>query len=248
MKYLFLLVILGLAVTSCNNSKSKQAVEQSSTDYLEQVQMHKIMVVELIQTSNYTYLYVSEKQQSYWVAVSKAEINVGDELLYLSSSANEMVNFHSKELDRDFESILFISKFADETGSTSKSIIPNNAMHNEAHSGRKVEPAQEINPIGVVEGGISIKDLFANKAKYSAKKVKIKGTIVKVNNQIMGRNWVHLQDGTKFGEEYDLTFTTQEALNVGTIVTLEGIVALDKDFTSGYFYPVIIEDAKLISD
>lgn len=247
MRNLFLIILLLFAFIACNNSKSKQASHLSDTDITDQVLMHKILVVEVIQTSNYTYLYVSENNQSYWVAISKQDVAIGDELLYLDSAANEMVNFYSKELNRNFSSILFISRLTNEPESMSMSSIPHDGMQNKAHSGRKVEPAQVAEPVGKANGGITIAELFSNKSEYSGKKVKIRGTVVKVNNQIMGRNWVHLQDGTKNGEEYDLTFTTQEKVTLNDVVTFEGVVALDKDFTSGYFYPVIVEEATLLN-
>jgi len=56
---------------------------------------------------------------------------------------------------------------------------------------------------------------------------------------------VHIQDGTKEGDHFDLTVTTQVYVNAGDIVTFEGVVALDKDFGAGYFYDVIMEEAEI---
>ena len=61
----------------------------------------------------------------------------------------------------------------------------------------------------------------------------------------MNKNWVHLQDGTKDGTNFDLTITTLDSVKAGDIVVFEGKVTLDKDFGAGYFYEVILEDAKL---
>ena len=61
----------------------------------------------------------------------------------------------------------------------------------------------------------------------------------------MNKNWVHLQDGTKDGDNFDLVITTLDAVNTGDVVIFEGVVTLDKDFGSGYFYEVIVEDALL---
>jgi hypothetical protein len=62
----------------------------------------------------------------------------------------------------------------------------------------------------------------------------------------MGRNWIHIQDGTKSGDDFDLTVTTKETILNQAVVTFEGVVALDKDFTAGYVYPLIVEDAVVI--
>ncbi|MEZ5059187.1 MAG: hypothetical protein R2879_19300 [Saprospiraceae bacterium] len=69
------------------------------------------------------------------------------------------------------------------------------------------------------------------------------GKVVKINPMIMGRNWVHLIDASV--EEADLTITTQEPVPVGAIVSLEGTIALDKDFGAGYRYDIIMENAEL---
>jgi aspartyl/asparaginyl-tRNA synthetase len=61
----------------------------------------------------------------------------------------------------------------------------------------------------------------------------------------MNRNWVHIQDGTKENDKYDLTVTTLDSTTVGKVVVVEGTVAVNKDFGAGYFYEVIVENAKL---
>jgi hypothetical protein len=94
------------------------------------------------------------------------------------------------------------------------------------------------------EGCIKITDLFANKKSYEGKVVKVTGKVVKYNPGIMGKNWVHIQDGTDYQGVYDLTVTTSQPAKVGDIMTFEGTIALDKDFGYGYFYPVIMEDGK----
>jgi hypothetical protein len=101
----------------------------------------------------------------------------------------------------------------------------------------KIEPA---------EGITALSELFANKKNFSGKTVKVKGKITKVNPSIMGKNWIHIQDGTSFEDQYDLTVTSDFIPEVGTIITVEGIIALDKDFGYGYTYPILMEEGKLI--
>lgn len=96
------------------------------------------------------------------------------------------------------------------------------------------------------EGGITIAELFSNRKDYSGKTVKIKGKVTKVNPEIMGKNWIHLQDGTIFEEEFDLTVTSDVIPETGSIVTIEGKVSLDKDFGYGYTYPIMLEEGKII--
>jgi len=242
-------ILILLIFAACNSPKPKQ-----EADSIQSVLLHKAAVKEVIQTTKYTYLYVQEEQKEYWTAISKQEFSVGEEIFFMDDAVTTMVNFHSQELNRDFPTILFISQIS--TGQekqamshpeemTQQTTMPHATMGNEAHAGRKKVPAAEnisVEPVG----GLTIAKLYADKSKYGGKKVKVKGSVVKVNNQIMGRNWVHLQDGTKHGEEYDLTCTTQETISVGDVITFEGVIALDRDFTSGYFYPVIMEEAVIV--
>ena len=114
-----------------------------------------------------------------------------------------------------------------------------------AHSGDATTGKEDIK-IDPVEGCITIADLFSNKTKYSGETVRVRGKITKINPEIMGKNWIHLQDGTEFEGSFDLTATTEQQFTIGLIVTIEGKVAIDKDFGYGYSYAVIIEDCKLI--
>ena len=246
-----LIIILVLIVfTACNSPKPKQQADSNHP-----VLLHKAAVKEVIQTTKYTYLRVREDQKENWVAISKQDLSLGDEIFYMDDAVTTMINFHSQELNRDFPSILFISQISSgqekqgishQKATKQQTTMPQATMGNEVHTGRKKVPVVENISVQPAPGGLTIAKLYADKARYGGKKVKVRGSVVKVNNQIMGRNWVHLQDGTKHSEEYDLTCTTQEDVTVGDVITLEGVIALDRDFTSGYFYPVIMEEAVVV--
>ena len=93
-----------------------------------------------------------------------------------------------------------------------------------------------------------VSDLFKGKATLDKQKVTVKGKVVKVSSGIMQRNWLHLQDGSgnPATKDNDLTVTTnQELPAVGQVVTVTGTLAKDKDFGSGYFYQVIVENATI---
>jgi hypothetical protein len=92
------------------------------------------------------------------------------------------------------------------------------------------------------EGCVKISDLFSGKKTYEGKVIRITGKVTKFNAGIMGKNWVHIQDGSEFEGEYDLTVTTAGEATVGNVMTFEGKIALDKDFGYGYFYKIIMED------
>ena len=83
---------------------------------------------------------------------------------------------------------------------------------------------------------------------YNNKTVRIKGKVVKYNPAIMNVNWLHIQDGTDFNGEFDLTVTTKAEVNVNDIVIIEGTVALNKDFGAGYTYAIIVENASITNE
>ena len=94
------------------------------------------------------------------------------------------------------------------------------------------------------DGCITISNLIANKQSYSGKVIKVKGKVTKFNPEIMGKNWVHIQDGSEFQGGFDLTITTDKKVSVGDTITFEGKIVLDKDFGYGYFYSVLMEEGK----
>jgi len=75
----------------------------------------------------------------------------------------------------------------------------------------------------------------------------VRGKVVKFNGGIMGRNWIHIQDGTGVAADgtNDLLVTSDAGAKVGDVITVTGTVAIDKDFTAGYAYAVLIEGAKI---
>ena len=99
--------------------------------------------------------------------------------------------------------------------------------------------------VAKADGGVSIGELYSRRKSFEGKTVRIRGEVVKFSGGIMNRNWVHIQDGTKDGDNFDLTITTQDSVKVGDLVLFEGKVALDKDFGAGYFYGLILEEARL---
>ena len=89
-------------------------------------------------------------------------------------------------------------------------------------------------------------ELFSAKKSFSGKSIIVKGKVVKVNDGIMNKNWVHIVDGTQFENKADLTITTIDSVNVGDIVTFKGVIILDKDFGQGYIYDILLEEGSLV--
>lgn len=237
-KLFMLLIAISALIYSCNSGVE---VNQDSNDTSElPAGVHKVTVEEIIQANAYTYLRVKENDAELWLAIGKREVEKGGTYYY--DGALEMKDFESKELGRVFESIYFIDQIRDKAEKDADKI-----MGSDVSPGAIKTEKTEIK-VEKADGGVTIEELFANKATYAGQKVKIKGQIVKVNLAIMGKNWIHIQDGTSSGESFDLTITTAEEFQVDEVVTFEGTITLDKDFGAGYFYDVIMEEATSIKE
>jgi len=232
MKLNLLTLLAFIVVLSVSCQQKNKAKENLAPN------VHKVAAEEVIQSSNYTYLRVSDEGKELWIAISRREVEKGKSYYYEPSV--EMTNFESKELKRTFPTITFVDKFSDQP------IVAANAKPLPASKGNQPAVAKEGLKVEPATGGITIAELYANKDSYAGKTVKIKGEVVKYNAEIMGKNWVHLQDGTNNSGSFDITFTTGDVTKIGDVVTFEGTVALKKDFGAGYAYDIIIENAKLL--
>ncbi len=109
----------------------------------------------------------------------------------------------------------------------------------------KHSQAAEKGAITKAKGGYTVEELYAKKAALNGKKVVVRGKAVKFNAGIMGRNWLHLQDGSGKPGADDLTVTTNDNVKVGDIITVTGVIATNKDFGGGYSYEVVLEQATI---
>ena len=231
---IFSITLFSLLITSCQKEKQEENAETATV-----MNGHKIVVEEVIQANSYTYIKASEGDQSYWMAITRREIKEGTTLYY--SKGMEMKNFTSKDLDRTFESIVFVDQISDKPLGMA-GMAGAAAPHTQAKSAAK----QDIS-VTPAKGGISIGELYADKSSYDNRMAIISGKVTKFNAGIMGRNWVHIQDGSEAGGKYDLTVTTNESVSVGDVVTFSGTIALNKDFGAGYKYEVIMENATILN-
>ena len=236
-------LVLGLLIFSCVKNKNLQntQTEVQLPDNFDQtmVARHIVTVDEVIQGTSYTYMRVSENGKENWIAVNKQEANKGD--VYYYEKALQMDNFTSKELNKTFDVIYFVSQL-----STDPNMISDKRTAMTAHSG-KVQSEKKDVSVEKSQGEITIGELYKNRTKYAGQKIKISGAVVKVNKGVMGKNWIHVQDGTSDNGNFDLTITSQDDADVDDKVTFEGTITLNKNFGSGYFYDVIMEDASLLS-
>nr|WP_321358222.1 hypothetical protein [uncultured Draconibacterium sp.] len=236
-KILMILAVASLLFACVRNKNGAPAQNQSESAF------NMIKVSEVIQGGNYTYISATENGIAKWIAVAKQDVNPGEVLYYYD--ALPMENFHSKEIDKTFDLIYFVNKISKTPGAQQPAMSGGGGMP-ASHQGKVAASNAEVE-ISKADGELKIADVFANKADYSSKEFEIRGAVVKVNEQVMGKNWVHIQDGTGTDGKFDLTITTQADVKVGDIVTFKGKLTLEKDFGAGYFYDVIMVDGTLVN-
>lgn len=221
---------------------------------------HKVVVQEVLQTSQYTYLRAKESDKEVWLAAPSMQAKAGDTYYY--EGGIQMTKFESKELNRVFESIILLEKINTEPKASAVAATNNTtAPAADYHTGTdqqgvpatseqytRTPPNIEKKDVKVAaaKGGITIGELFAKKDSYAGKTVKIKGQVTKYTPAVMGKNWIHIQDGTESGGKFDLAITSDAEVNMGDQVTFEGQIGLNKDLGYGYFFDVLMENAKLV--
>jgi hypothetical protein len=109
-------------------------------------------------------------------------------------------------------------------------------------------PSEDVDLSGIARapGGRTIAEVFAERDQLAGQVVVFRGKLVKANANIMGKNWLHVRDGTGAEGTNDLTVTTIDLLpNVGDTVLVTGLLEVNKDFGMGYRYDVIVENAEV---
>jgi hypothetical protein len=241
--YIFLLLISAL-IWSCESKpkviESVDVTEETQQDATDPnaSKLHKVVVDEVLHTSKYTYLNVTEDGAKIWIAVPKKEVKVGGTYYYRGGLKKN--NFKSVEFDRVFETLYLVSDVSEDPGLGGET---STSPHSEGAGEPQLDQTTKLDPPA---GGITIAELFKNRQKYEGQTVKVKGRCVKLNTNIMNRNWIHLRDGSMNDEGVDLTVTTTENVQLGTIVAFEGKITLNKDFGAGYKYEIIMEEARLL--
>lgn len=195
-------------------------------------------VAETMESGGYRYVRLEE--QGRWLAANAFDISVGDKIQF--SGGSEMKNFHSKSLDKTFESILFVQNASKVDSSPAGSMKAHGSQGMEITKPAAVE-APSVGDIKSLEDGETVASIFSNAAKLNDQVVSLNARVVKVNKQIMGKNWVTLQDGTGTKPNNKLLATTQEDVSPGDLVVAKGKITQDVDLGFGYTYKVLLEES-----
>lgn len=211
-------------------------------------------VLETMDAASYTYVRVRSDDGDIWAAARQFPVKVGDRVVVPLEMP--MKDFHSQSLNRDFPLIYFVSNITPEgqAASAPPSSAPGMPPMMSSHGSQAPAaqaPSEAIGPMPPPAGGTTIADLWANRKALAGKTVTVHGRVVKFNGGILGRNWLHLQDGTGKAADNsnDITVTTSEdaVVNVGDTIAVTGTVVLDKDIGAGYAYAAVIENARVVA-
>jgi DNA/RNA endonuclease YhcR with UshA esterase domain len=264
-----LAIILGLI--ACGNgtseTESKVPTDQpsktpSQASDAPQLAAGSGKVVQKMDASIYTYILLDDGAgNETWAAVPNTNLEIGEQITLKGGMV--VRNFSSKTLNRTFDSIIFAAGVIRANGDKSiktkaltmagadvnQSEIPAHDLTPQTPGGHATVPFSKLKvEKSTAQNGYTVGELFAKGASLNNQKVTVRGQVVKVNHDIMGKNWLHIQDGTgDFAKNtHDLVVTSSDIAEKGAIISIEGTLAADKDFGFGYKYDVIVEDAVLM--
>jgi hypothetical protein len=200
------------------------------------------IVTETIDAGGYVYLKLADPDR--WIATQPFQVSRGDRVSF--SGGSEMTNFHSKTLDRTFESIIFVQEVS--TGEISTESSPVAMMENHqkkksmiaAPSTIPVPAAGEIPPL---DEGKTIAVILSEASQLNDQTITLRARVMKVSRNILGKNWITLQDGTGTEPDNKLMVTSSEMATPGDLIVVTGILKKDIDIGAGYQYKVLLEDA-----
>ena len=213
----------------------------TSTDQSFSNDLHTITVNEVLPATRYVYLNVSEGDSKFWIATRKQEIKKGETYFYRGGLLK--TNFESKEYNKVFDTIYLISNLVSQDHSKHTDNLNTNVQKSDPIAQKEDIPTH-TDKIVEHKGSIKIAELIKDPKKYEGHTIQLSGKCVKVNPNIMDRNWIHLQDGSK--NDYDLVITSNTFVPEGSDITIKATVVLNKDFGAGYKYDLILENGILV--
>ena len=198
-------------------------------------------VLEVKSVERYTYLRLKTAQGETWAAVPTAGI-VKKGAKVTIENVTVMKNYESEALKKTFKVLIF--------GTVGLGVRPAAGNDMAAAHTSVVQPTQGSDMRVPKAGGPNartVAEVMADPASFKEKPVLIRGKVVKYNPGIMGKNWIHLRDGTGSSARNtnDLLVTTTEQAKVGDVLTVKGVLHTDKDFSLGYSYKALVEEATL---
>lgn len=268
MKKIGFLLMVGMVVlallTGCENKKSPEAAKPDGHPDMQAAETTPQLngkVLQALEAGSFTYIEVQTDAGKVWVAAPQFQVQVDTAVIV--PEGRLMADFYSKSLDRTFEKVYFVAKVlteGDVSGAAREIAAPEmpgvpktppmpnmsdmgGGMGMGSSAGPEAQAPIDCSGIEKIEGGQTISELYAGKQNFIGKPVKLRVKIVKFRPNIMGKNWLHVQDNS--GSEIDLTVTSQDSAEVGNTVVVSGTLVADKDFGHGRIYELAVEDGKI---
>ena len=197
-------------------------------------------VLEVREADPYTYLRLRTKEGEIWAAVNKAPATKGAQVTI--ENASVMTNFESKALKKTFDRIIFGTLAGAAAGAA-----PASSDTSRMHQGTPQSPETAKLPKAQGPDARTVAEIITKRVELKGKPVMVRGRVVKFTANVMGKNWVHLRDGSGSAKDgsNDILVTTKEQAQVGNVVVARGVVRTDVDLGSGYTYKVLIENVTL---
>ena len=249
MRRVLALLFLATAAVGCSSKSSEPAKiplgeASAAAPAVTPVATERLAgpVLEHLAAPPYVYLRVKTTQGEVWAAVPEVKIENGAEVTVYNPML--MTKFESKSLKRTFDEVYF--------GTLTPAGVAEGGAGDNPHAGVAQTAAVEVGKVEKATGADArtVAEAWAQQATLAGKTVAIRGMVVKYNPGVMGKNWIHLQDGSGDAGKgtNDITVTSLEEVAKGQTVTLKGTLRTNKDFGSGYTYAIIVEDAKIVKN
>ncbi|MBU0484605.1 MAG: DNA-binding protein [Proteobacteria bacterium] len=231
-------------------------------------------VLEVLSGGGFTFILLEHEGEKKWASAPSTKVEVNEEVTLLNATV--FPDFYSKSLDRKFDNLIFASSIEGKNpqSGTDQDAQPSRTRRSSANTsapsfqnalqeempatltGETIEAgsAKAVVPFAELKierapgsNGFTVAELFAKAPELDGKEIVINGKVMKFSPNIMGKNWLHIQDGTGDPQQqtHDLVITSTESAENDTIVKIKGILRANKDFGAGYKYAVIVEEAHL---
>ena len=233
-----------LAVAACTDTAKDHAAENPALAAPVPEGMVRGTVVETMNSAGYTYVLLDTTEGRRWVAAQETPVAVGD--VVQASRGMAMEEFESQSLGRTFEVIYFSGTLQNLSATALPAGHPDPALP-PGHPPTVPATVADLS-VAAFEEGKDIAWVYANRDSLAGQSVSLRGKVVKYNANILGTNWLHIQDGSGKAAEgnNDLLVTSTAEASVGDTVVVTGNIVVDRDLGAGYSYPVLIDDARLV--
>ncbi len=244
MRFVPRLLLSGAALAACTFPACTRSEEKAAASAPAAANAIQGTVLEVLPAAPYTYLRIKAAQGEVWTAVPAGDTKVGATVTVLVQV--KMDKFQSTTLNRTFDTVYMGTLQGSGAEAPAAPSAPAAAMI--AASRVPTAPSQDKVAKATGADAYTISEVYARRKELKDHSVTVQGRVTRCIGGILGRTWIHLADGSGQAQtkDFDLAVTSQGSAKVGDVVTIKGVLHLDKDFGTGYAYPVIVEDAKIV--